>query len=99
MRVWHCSFLVLIAAVGIRLSHDATGRVAMVVFFGLGLTMTVAVAAIMFLFRAIGAIGEAKGMLAHLEAISQTILVLIISSGVMGGLLTVTWMLVRSTAN
>lgn len=96
MRVWHCAFLVLVSAVGIRLSQDAVGRVAIIVFLGLGLTMAVATASILMLFRSIGAIGEAKGALAHIEAISQAILVLVVSSGLMGGLLTITWISVRT---
>ena len=61
------------------------GRVAVIVFAtGLGLTAS-GLVAIISLFETIGAFGEAQTVLAHVEALAATLLVLAVGSGVMLG--------------
>ena len=51
--------------------------------------------AIMALFQTIGALGEARGLAAHIEALAATVVVLIVGSAVILGLLFAGALLVR----
>jgi hypothetical protein len=85
MRLWHLVLTVALVAAGLTLARDPITRVLMLtlatglgeVFFGL---MTV-----MALFQTLGALGEAKGLYAHVEALAATTVVLAVGTAVMSG--------------
>jgi hypothetical protein len=83
MRLWH--FCVLILALGVILSivRDQVGRVALIVFVTALGEVIIGVMAVLALFQTIGALGEAKGMFAHAEAVATTALVLIVATTIM----------------
>ncbi len=83
MRLWH--FCVLILALGVILSivRDQVGRVALIVFVTALGEVIIGVTAVLALFQTIGAIGEAKGLFAHAEAVATTALVLIVATTIM----------------
>jgi len=96
MRLWHLIFLIVMAAVVLAIARESVGRVALVIFttglieFVLGLTF------VMTLFRTFGALGEAQRLVAYLEAIVATILVLVVASYVMNAVLWVgVWLVQR----
>jgi len=63
--------------------RDPVGRVALIVFVtGIGETV-LGVTAIMALFQTIGAIGMARGLLDHAEAMAATTVVLAVATTVM----------------
>jgi hypothetical protein len=83
MRLWHLTVAILVLGIVLSVVRDPVGRVALIVFvtaFGeaaLGLT------AVMALFQTIGAIGMARGLLDHAEAVAATTLVLIAATAIM----------------
>ncbi len=83
MRLWHLILIVIIVSVILTLARDPVGRVAVIVFFtGLG-EVALGTSAIMALFQTLGALGEAKGLIAHTEALAATAIVLGIATGAM----------------
>lgn len=83
MRLWHLSVAILVLAVLMSIVRDPAGRVALIVFVtGLG-EAAMGLAAVMALFQTIGAIGMARGLLDHAEALAATTLVLLASTVVM----------------
>ena len=89
MRLWHLFLGVLLLAVVLTIARDPAGRVAMVVFFTTVGEVVVGTTAIMMLFQTVGAIGEAKGLVEHAEAVFATTVVLAIGTALMWGLLVV----------
>jgi hypothetical protein len=80
MRILHLILLVFLVAIVLTVAREATGRVALVVFFT-GLAVFIfALMAIMTLFRTVGAIGHANKPIAYLEAILATLLVLLVAT-------------------
>lgn len=89
MRLWHLTFAILLIALALTIAQDAVGLVAIIVFItGLGETV-VGTAAVMMLFQTLGALGEAKGLGAHAEAIVATTVVLAVATALMTGWLCV----------
>ena len=87
MRLSTLVFVVLVLGTIMGIARDEVGRVAVIVFFT-GLSTCIAgVASIMALFQTVGAIGEAKSISAHVEALAATVLVLTVGSFAMLGLL------------
>jgi hypothetical protein len=87
MRLSTLVFVVLVLGTIMGIARDEVGRVAVIVFFT-GLSTCVAgVAAIMALFQTVGALGEAKSIGAHVEALAASVLVLAVGSLIMLGLL------------
>jgi hypothetical protein len=83
MRLWHLSVAILMLGVIMSIVRDPAGRVALIVFVtGLGET-AMGLAAIMALFQTIGAIGMARGLLDHAEALAATTLVVLASTAIM----------------
>ncbi len=83
MRLWHLVFAVAIVSVVMTLVRDEAGRVGVIVFiFGAG-ECAFGIAALMALFRTVGAIGQARGLIAHAAAIVATTLVLATASMIM----------------
>lgn len=87
MRIWHLALMILVSAVILAITKEAFGRVMLVMLAtGIG-EVALGTAAVMTLFRTVGAVGEADGLLAHVEALTATALVLLIASASMIGLL------------
>lgn len=95
MRLSTLLFAILILATLMGIVRDEVGRVAVIVFFtGLG-AVVVVLGAIMALFQTIGAFGEARSILSHVEALAATAVVLVVGSSVTLGLLFVGAQLVQ----
>jgi hypothetical protein len=83
MRLWHLIVFILALSLILAVVRDQVGRVALVVFAtGVG-EFVMGTTAVMALFRTIGALGEAKGLVAHVEAVATTTLVLVIATAMM----------------
>ena len=83
MRLWHLSVAILVLGVLMTIVRDPAGRVGLIVFVtGTGET-ALGLAAVMALFQTIGAIGMARGLLDHAEAVAATTLVLLAATTVM----------------
>ena len=83
MRIGTTMFGVLVLAVVFTMLKDEVGRVAVIVFVtGLGVTIG-GLTAIISLFHTLGALGEARTLAAHVEAVGATVLVLAVGSGAM----------------
>ncbi len=83
MKIWHLTVVILIVAVVLTLFRDPVGRVGVIMFVtGLG-EAVFGVTAIMALFQTIGAIGMARGVFEHAEAVAETSLVLVVATAVM----------------
>jgi hypothetical protein len=87
MRLWH--LLVFIAAFSVILVivRDQVGRIALIVFVTASGEVIIGTTAVMALFQTMGALGEAKGLFAHAEAVATTTLVLIIGTTIMSSVL------------
>jgi hypothetical protein len=97
MRLWHLSVAILILGVLMGIVRDPAGRVALIVFVtGLGET-ALGLAAVMALFQTVGAIGMARGLLDHAEAVAATSLVLLAATAVMSAWLFVGAWLINAT--
>jgi hypothetical protein len=97
MRLWHVFFGVGLLAVMMTIARDPAGRVAMVVFFTTLGEVVVGTTAVMMLFQTVGAIGEAKGLYEHAEALVATTVVLALGTALMSGLLFIgAWLVVLS---
>jgi hypothetical protein len=80
MRLWHLVLSILLIATALALGRDPVGRTALIVFVtGLG-EVVMGTTALLLLFQAIGAIGEARGLFAHAEAVAITSLVLVVAA-------------------
>jgi hypothetical protein len=87
MRLWHLLSGILAMALVLTIARDPAGRVGVIVFItGLGEAASGTVAALA-LFQTIGALGEARNLYDHAEALLATAVVLAFSTSVMGGLL------------
>jgi hypothetical protein len=87
MRLSTLVFAVLVLGTLMGIVRDEVGRVAVIVFFT-GLSTCIAgVGSIMALFQTVGALGEARTIGAHVEALASTVLVLTVGSMLMLGLL------------
>ncbi len=76
MRLWHLSFAVGAASVMMAMARNPLTRAFLITLTtGLG-AVFLGTTAVMALFQTIGALGEAKGLSAHLEAIATTSMVL-----------------------
>jgi hypothetical protein len=87
MRIWHSILLVYLAALTLTLCRDPAGRVSIIVFLTGIAELICATAAVMMLFRTIGSIGEAKGMVGRLRGLVASVFVLAIAGGMMAGTL------------
>ena len=87
MRIWNLSLATFVIAVVLAMLRDEVGRVAVIVFLaGLGLVAS-GLTAIMALFQTLGAFGEARGLVAHAEALAASAAVLLVGSATMLGLI------------
>lgn len=89
MRLWHLLLGAVVLAVILTIARDPAGRVAMVVFCTTLGEVVLGTGAIMLLFQTVGAIGEAKGLYEHVEAVFATTVVLAVGTALMWGLLVI----------
>jgi hypothetical protein len=97
MRLWHLLFVILALALVLAIVRDQVGRIALIVFFTALGEAILGTTAVLALFQTIGGIGEAKGILAHVEAVATTALVVIIATTVMASWLFAGAWLVQAT--
>jgi hypothetical protein len=83
MRLWHLSVFIIILGTVLAIARDPVGRVAMIVFVTALGEVIIGTTAILALFQTIGSLGEAKGLVAHAEAVATTTLVLVLATAVM----------------
>jgi hypothetical protein len=96
MRLWHLVFTVALIAVGMTLARDPVTRVLLIVLTtGLG-EVAFGLVAVMTLFQTVGALGEARGVPEHAEALGATAVVLAVATAVMSGWLFVGFWLVAT---
>ena len=85
MRLWHLLFAVGTVAVAMSLCREPITRVFVIVTVtGIG-EIAFGLAAVMALFQTLGAVGDARGLTDHVEAVAATTVVLGVASAVMGG--------------
>ncbi len=80
MRLWHLFVFIIAVGVILAIIRDPVGRIALIVFITALGEVVIGVSAIMALFQTIGALGEAKGLVAHAEAVATTTLVLFLAT-------------------
>jgi hypothetical protein len=83
MRLWHLFVFIMILGMALAVARDPVGRVALIVFVTASGEVVIGTTAIMALFQTIGSLGEAKGLVAHAEAVATTTLVLVLATAVM----------------
>ena len=83
MRLWHLFVFILALSLILAIVRDPVGRIALIVFVTALGEVVIGTTAVMALFQTIGALGEAKGLFAHAEAVATTTLVLIVATAVM----------------
>ena len=83
MRIWHLTVAILVLGVLLSIVRDPVGRVALIVFVTASGEAAMGLAAVMALFQTIGAIGMARGLLDHAEALAATTLVVLAATTVM----------------
>jgi hypothetical protein len=85
MRLWHLLLTVLLGALLLSAARDPVAIVAVIVFVtGLG-EVVLGTTAIMALFQTLGALGTARGLTAHAEALVATTVVLAVATALMTG--------------
>ena len=83
MRLWHLVVFIMALGMILAIVRDPVGRIALIVFTTALGEVVIGTTAVLALVQTIGAIGEAKGLFAHAEAVATTTLVLIIATTVM----------------
>ncbi|MGP0065372.1 MAG: hypothetical protein ACLQGP_17440 [Isosphaeraceae bacterium] len=83
MRLWHLFVFIFAMGVFLAIIRDPVGRIALIVFFTALGEVVIGVTAVMALFQTIGALGEAKSLVAHAEAVATTTLVLVLATAFM----------------
>jgi hypothetical protein len=78
---------VLALAVVLTVTRSEVGRVALVVFTMSLIEVILGTTALLNLFKTLGAFGQARGILAHIEALAATALVLMVATLSMNGVL------------
>lgn len=98
MRLWHFVLAIIVLAMILVVCRDPAGRVAVVVFFTAIGELVCGTTALLALFRTLGALGHAKGLIAQAEAALATTVVLAVATIVMSGLLfTGVWLVREAT--
>ncbi len=88
MKLWHLVFAVFLASLALAISREEVGRVTLVVFCTAMGVIVLGVSSLLLLFRTVGSLGSARGVLGHLEAIAATTGVLFFGGA---GMLAVLW--------
>jgi hypothetical protein len=83
MKLWHLVLFILVFCMVLTIIRDPIGRIALIVFVTALGEVVFGTTAVMALFQTIGALGHAKGLLAHAEAVAETALVLVFATAIM----------------
>lgn len=83
MKIWHILFAVFLAALAMAIWRDPVGRVALVVFVTSLSMIGLGTVSLLFLFRAISAVGSAQSTFSMIEACVATAGVLVFGSSSM----------------
>lgn len=83
MRLWHITVVILMVGILLAVSRDGVGRIALIVFLTALGEVVLGTTAVMALFQTIGALGMARGLFEHGQAVAATTLVLIGATAVM----------------
>ena len=83
MRLWHLVVVILVVGILLAISRDVVGRIALIVFLTCLGEVVFGTTAVMALFQTIGALGMARGLFEHGQAVAATTLVLIGATAVM----------------
>jgi hypothetical protein len=97
MRLWHLFVFIIFLGMGLAIARDPVGRVALIVFVTALGEVVIGTTAILALFQTIGSLGEAKGLVAHAEAVATTTLVLVLATTIMSSWLFVGAWLVQAS--
>ncbi|HEU5116260.1 MAG TPA: hypothetical protein VFT74_06230 [Isosphaeraceae bacterium] len=97
MRLWHILFAVMVVALVMAISRNDAGRVAIIVFIGGLGEVVLGTTALMHLFKTIGQFGAARGLLAHLEALMATVVVLVLATASMNAVMWIGIILLQIT--
>lgn len=87
MRTSHLLFLVFGTALVLAICREPAGRVAVVIFFSGLIVTVVALVGLMSLFQTIGAFGNARSVLDHVQALGSTVVVTGVCAVVMAAVL------------
>jgi len=83
MRLWHLVVFILVLGFLLAIVRDTVGRIALIVFLTALGEVVLGTTAVMALFQTIGAIGMARGLFEHGQALAATTLVLIFATTIM----------------
>jgi hypothetical protein len=83
MRLWHLFVFILGLGLVLAIVRDPVGRIALIVFVTALGEVIIGTTAVLALFQTIGSLGEAKGLVAHAEAVATTTLVLVLATTIM----------------
>ena len=89
MRLWHLVVMILVVGILLAIGRDTVGQIALIVFVTAVGEVVFGTTAVMALFQTIGAIGMARGLFEHGQALAATTLVLLGSTAVMS-----TWLFI-----
>jgi hypothetical protein len=89
MRLWHLTLLILLVSLLLAIGRDVVGRIALIVFITALGEVVFGTTAVMALFQTIGALGMARGLFEHGQAVAATTLVLIGATTIMS-----TWLFI-----
>ncbi len=96
MRLWHFVVFILVLSILLAIIRDTVGRIALIVFVTALGEVVLGTTAVMALFQTIGAIGMARGLFEHGQALAATTLVLIVATAIMSMWLFVGAWLIRA---
>ncbi len=83
MRLWHLVSAIVVVGVLLAICREPVGRVTLIVLVTAGGEIVLGTASVMALFQTIGAIGMARGLFEHGQAMAATTLVLLIATAIM----------------
>lgn len=89
MRLWHVIVIVLLLAVFLGIARSEQGRISLCVFLTTLAMMGIATAALLHLFKTVGAFGAAKTPSARFEAAAATVVVVVVSAVMINAVLLV----------
>jgi hypothetical protein len=95
VRLWHLIYIVAGLAIVMTLARDPMARVMMIVVaMGIG-EVVFGLVAVMALFQTIGALGEARQLVEHAEALAATSFVLAVGTAIMCAWLYIGMLMIR----
>jgi hypothetical protein len=83
MRLWHLGFVILVLGIVFAVARDTVGLIALIVFTTALGEVILGTTAVMALFQTIGALGMARGLFEHGQAVAATTIVLIVATAIM----------------